>query len=272
MPILAHQVLAARSEEPPRTAFVLHGILGQGQNWRTFCRKVQQSHPSWEFVLVDHRGHGASGPFPPPHTVRACAGDLAALAAHLGKVPEVVLGHSFGGKVALWYAREHGGPALRRVEILDSVPQAAGPDPEVSAVIASVGEIPVPAESRDEIKARLDAKGLSAAIVAWLLTSVAQSPDGWRFVYDLPAIRAMIADYFKDDLIPWLRERRGGAHVRFVRAERSDRWLDPFVAEIQGLPGNVELVTLPNAGHWLQVDNPTGLLALLDETFGVPRP
>ena len=36
-----------------------------------------------------------------PHTVESCAGDLAALCQHIGKEAEVLIAHSFSGKIAL---------------------------------------------------------------------------------------------------------------------------------------------------------------------------
>ena len=78
----------------------LHGILGSGANWRTFARRFVEAKPTWRAVLVDLRKHGASQDFPAPHTLVACADDLRALEKSIGRF-DGVLGHSFGGKVAL---------------------------------------------------------------------------------------------------------------------------------------------------------------------------
>ncbi|MEZ4466088.1 MAG: alpha/beta fold hydrolase [bacterium] len=60
--------------------------------------------------------------------------------------------------------------------------------------------------------------------------------------------------------------RRPGARaVHVVRAGRSDRW---DAATLQRLAASaVDVRVLPDAGHWLHVDDPEGLLALLDPTF-----
>ena len=54
----------------------------------------------WRAVLVDLRMHGASQDFSPPHTLAACVADLRALENSIGPFHGVI-GHSFGGKVAL---------------------------------------------------------------------------------------------------------------------------------------------------------------------------
>ena len=102
----AYSVVKGASATGEHVAFVLHGILGSGRNWRTFARRLAARAPAWTFVLFDLRHHGDSGAPPPPHTLDAVADDLAALAAEVGR-PQVVIGHSFGGKVAACYAGRH---------------------------------------------------------------------------------------------------------------------------------------------------------------------
>jgi pimeloyl-ACP methyl ester carboxylesterase len=53
----------AAAAPPVRTAFLLHGLLGQGRNWRTFARRLvaaaaEAGAPNWRLLLVDLRCHG----------------------------------------------------------------------------------------------------------------------------------------------------------------------------------------------------------------------
>ncbi|XP_020599000.1 protein phosphatase methylesterase 1-like, partial [Phalaenopsis equestris] len=96
------------------TAFILHGLLGSARNWRTFSRnlasELQKSSPlnEWRMVLTDLRNHGRSAGikgFDPPHDMANAARDLANLVkSQEWDWPDVVIGHSLGGKVALEYA------------------------------------------------------------------------------------------------------------------------------------------------------------------------
>nr|GME08454.1 protein ABHD11 [Ipomoea batatas] len=92
------------------TALILHGLLGSGRNWRSFSRSLASSLPSeWRMILVDLRNHGRSaeiGGFEPPHTMENAANDVANLVKSQGwNWPDVVIGHSMGGKVTLQFAQ-----------------------------------------------------------------------------------------------------------------------------------------------------------------------
>ena len=141
-----HHALVASADgaaPPDRWLLVLHGILGSGSNFRSFARRVATACPTWGFVICDLRAHGLSQGARPPHTIDAAAEDLVRLEARLaaeGQMVAGVLGHSFGGKVAIAYAaRRAAGPARRsarmrrrgsrRVATLDRCPKVAGRTP-----------------------------------------------------------------------------------------------------------------------------------------------
>src|SRR5688500_14865900 len=107
------------NESAPRVALVLHGVFGSGSNFRSLMKTLAAERDDWRFVLVDLRLHGRSLEAPPPHSLAACADDLAALTRELALTPAAVIGHSFGGKVALTYA-ERQPPGLRQAWVLDS--------------------------------------------------------------------------------------------------------------------------------------------------------
>lgn len=254
-----------RGAEARRTAFILHGIMGSGRNWRSFASRLAAQHPEWRFVLPDLRAHGDSPPLPPPHTVAACAEDLARLADEL-EVPEVVVGHSFGGKVALACTEGRLQPTLRHVVVLDITPGplTRGLPADIATVLSAVRDAPTPAPSREAIRASLQRHGLSDGLIAWLLTSTRHHDGEWRWKYDLDAIDQLLADYGRLDYWPLLENPP--VPVRFVRAGRSDRWTPTELARFEACP-RVALDVLPDAGHWLHVDDPEGLLALLAPVF-----
>lgn len=246
----------------PRVCWVIHGILGSGRNWRSFARRLADAHPEWRFALPDLRNHGDTGPLAGPHTLSACAADLRAALPE----PEVIVGHSFGGKVALELAR--GGTSARAVWVLDAVPliTRGDRDSDVVRVLEALRGVPMPAADRRDVRAALIASGQPPFLVDWVLTSLRQGPEGWRWVYDLDAVGEMLADYFRTDYGDFLASHQGPPSVRLVRAGRSERWTPEVIGRLRlGSGARVDL--LPNAGHWLHVDDPDGLFALLSPAF-----
>jgi pimeloyl-ACP methyl ester carboxylesterase len=247
-----------------RIVLFAHGILGQGRNWRSFARKLTDRAPDWTAVLVDLRNHGASPALAPPHDLAACAGDLEVVAQEVG-APEIAVGHSFGAKVVLTWARR---ARPRAVWLLDSPPSGGTPGPPSRAddprtVIAHLRGAPVPAPDRDVLKTFLRARGLSESVVAWLLTSARPDADGWRFVYDLDGVEQMLRSYLDTDVWPQLDATPFPVHL--VRGSRSPVWSPPDLARLAALPADGPVdVSVVDAGHWVHVDNPNGVLALLN--------
>lgn len=254
-----------------KLAFVLHGALGSGQNFTRFVQRLAAARPEYRYALVDLRHHGQSAGAPPPNTLAACAADLAALSAALGDEPALVIGHSFGGKVALEFARQGLSSALAQVWVLDSLPGApADPgDSEITRVIAAVRSVPMPAASRRDVTESLvQHSGLSSGLAEWMGTNLKRSADGrYTWVFDVDAIEELMRDYFRVELWPFLEAPRERPELHLVVAERSDRWTPELRARARALPPStrVSYHALPNSGHWVHVDNPDGLLALLRE-------
>lgn len=270
---LPHALVVPEGRHEGRLALVLHGILGNHKNWRTFGRLLSRQLPGWRFALVDLRNHGASHGAAGPHTLAACADDLEHLAAHLGATVEVVIGHSFGGKVALEVARR-AGPGLSTVYVLDASPQKydvlPGADHEVMQVLTALDAVPQPLPKRGDVVQILAEHGMPETIGRWMTTNLRREGDGFVWTFDLRAAQELLADYFATDLwAPLTTSDPTAPQVHLVRAGRSDRWPPDVLAQLDALPhdarGTVHL--LPNAGHWVHVDDPGGLMDLLVRTF-----
>lgn len=280
--LLHHELVGPSSAE--RTAFVLHGALGSGQNFRGFIKKLSERRPDYGFVLVDLRAHGDSNPAPAPHTLDSCSEDLARLAAHVGQTQptwgslDCVIGHSLGGKVALHFARSlqqgslsavvQGTPiTLRSVWALDSNPgtQPAEAAHEISDVMRAVRAVRTPIAARADVVQQIRAQGLSAGLAQWMTTNLRRRDEHYEWAFDLDAIEALLRDYFVQDLWPFVEQPKDAPKIHLVVAERSDRWSAEMRERGQHLSpnSNAALHELPDAGHWVHVDNPNGLLDMM---------
>ncbi len=101
---------------------LIHGILGRKENLSSFAKMIVEGFPSWQVLLVDLRCHGESAALPATraaaaggeHSLHAAAGDVLALLRTLRLFPRVLIGHSFGGKVALSMVQQFGAARLPR--------------------------------------------------------------------------------------------------------------------------------------------------------------
>jgi len=212
-----------------------------------------QADPSQLALLVDLRGHGRSPDFAAPHTLVACAEDLSALAGTLALPVSGIVGHSFGGKVALAYHAQR--PDLQRVVLLDSSPSAR-PDrsgsEETETVLELLARAPARFESRPQFVAHVQREGQSRAIAEWLAMNLSREPDGFRLSRDLALIRALLDDYFARDL--WSVVAQSRARIELVVAGRSKVYGEEDLAKARALGPHVRTHVIPEAGHWVHVD------------------
>jgi len=258
----------------------LHGILGSGPNWRTFAKQVVAAQPEWGAVLVDLRLHGESQEgFAAPHTIATTAGDVQELIATLeaaeggGAARRVrgVLGHSFGGKIALELARQRGGD-LDQLFVVDSTPSArpSGRGSESTQhIVDLLAGLPSEFPDRNAFTAWIEERGVSRPTAMWLAMNVRPIPNTTRFVFrvDVAGIREMLADYFRRDLWEVLEqpaEGRGGKVMQshLIVGGRSSI-VDEADRERAKRCPHTTLDVIEEADHWVHVDAPDTLRTLV---------
>lgn len=82
---------------------ILHGFFASSRNWRSIARQLAANR---RVYALDMRNHGTS-----PHAERmdypAMAADVLAFMDTWGIEKAHLLGHSMGGKIAMWFALHH---------------------------------------------------------------------------------------------------------------------------------------------------------------------
>lgn len=290
-----HEIQLSPEKPPTATAFVLHGLLGSGRNWRTFSRslasELRDRSPSdeWKMVLVDLRNHGNSATIKglrPPHDMSSAAKDLADLVKARGWTwPDVVVGHSMGGKVALDFAEscsrgDYGESAAlpKQLWVLDSVPgevNTDNSDGEVERVLQTLASLPSSLPSRKWVVDHMVSLGFSKSLSDWIGSNLKRDNEHVTWGFDLQAAIDMFNSYRERSYWSLLENPPKGLEISIVQAEQSDRWYPDDVQRLKALSrrgskpdaGKVSLHLLPNSGHWVHVDNPKGLLEIMAPNF-----
>lgn len=94
---LAFEELGSPDNAP---LIIMHGFFASSRNWRQVAEKLAAK---FHVYVLDMRNHGAS-PHHPVMDYPAMAADLSQFMDARGLSTASLLGHSMGGKVAMWFA------------------------------------------------------------------------------------------------------------------------------------------------------------------------
>jgi esterase len=250
----------AKGDGPP--LIILHGFLGSLDNWRTASDRMSSR---FKIISVDLRNHGHS-PHHPAITYPAMAGDIYEFCKQQNIASAHLLGHSMGGKVAMQLATTHP-QRIEKLIVVDIAPKGYPASHEATLVALrnlNLGSF----RSFGEIDAALAPQIRTPSIRQFLMKNLARRPDAgfcWRIDLD-----AILKNYHA------LTKRIVPTHVFpkpacFIRGGRSDYVADEDLPFIKKMFPRAEIVTIPDAGHWVHTDAPEDFLKIVTD-FLCARP
>ena len=225
---------------------ILHGLFGQCDNWTTLAR-AWSNH--FRVVTVDQRNHGQS-PHDEAFSYELMAEDLAETLDALNLESVNLLGHSMGGKTAMFFAQQHP-HRISKLIVADIAPRFYAP--HHGAIIEALKALPL-----ESLKDRNSADGELAKGIPdfgtrqFLLKNLYRNDTGgfsWRF--NLEAISTQISEVGKA-----LPNKAVHLPALFVRGSKSKYITDEDQTEIARQFSNATFATIPNAGHWLHAEQP----------------
>lgn len=231
---------------------ILHGLLGSLDNWQSIARELGRNY---KVYTVDLRNHGKS-PHSDTMNYEAMASDVLALMDKLGLLHAHIIGHSMGGKVAMYFAL-HYPERVDKLVVVDIAPKAysRGHD-QIFKALFSID--PAMIDSRSEADEQIQVYIPEPAVRLFLLKNLARDADGhfyWKM--NLEVIYKNYEAIIEAIASPWPYPKpvlflRGGKSA-YIRAEDELSITDLFAqATIQ---------TIPNAGHWLHAEAPQLFIA-----------
>lgn len=232
-------------EGPPLV--ILHGIFGSGENWLTVSKQFM---PHFEVYLVDQRNHGRS-PHYESFSYDILVEDLHDFSQSQGLEKFYLIGHSMGGKVAMKFAERYP-DKLEKLVVVDIAPRYYSPHhQQIMEGFQSVDLL--------RMKTRTEADEAMARIIPewdvrqFLLKNLYRDDNGnfaWRI--NLPVLEKAV-ETIGEAFSPL---QKVAIPTLFVKGANSKYISDKDVSDINKLFKNSQLVTIENAGHWVQAEQP----------------
>lgn len=248
---LAFEIFGVPTEKPP--LIILHGFFASSRNWRQIAAKLAEKR---QVYVPDMRNHGLSEHHP-VMTYPAMAADVLRLLDQHKLDSIQLLGHSMGGKAAMWFALNYP-DYLDKLVIVDIAPITY--PHSFTALIAALKALPLA-----DISNRKQAENYLAEAIPelsyrqFLLQNLILQENSYRWRVDLD-IFARTADNIIGfpqtlQLRPFLGETLAiaGADSDYVQATPT-----------KALFPNALFAEIADAGHWVHAQQPAAFLATVE--------
>ena len=254
----------ARDDHPALTLVMLHGIYGRGRNWQTVARAVVNQRPEYACWLVDLPYHGDSPAGTHGDSVVGVALDLADWLKVESIAPEAVLGHSYGGKIALALAAQPRETPLQ-VWVIDSTPEVKTPSGTAWAMLDLVRRLPQRFHTRDEAIEALTKGGYALGVAQWMATNLVRDDAGFVWKLDFEAMERLLRDFFTTDLWGVVESPAEGTDIHFLKASESSAISAEAVKRLEAAAGDRVHLHHRQGGHWIHAESPQVVTELLVE-------
>lgn len=238
----------------PQALVILHGVFGSGDNWMTVSKAFDAEYTCY---LLDQRNHGKS-PHADTHNYEGMVADLLQFVKEHQLAPIVLVGHSMGGKVAMFFASQY--PDLvSKLVIVDIAPRAYRMHhmPHIEAMEAIASLQPASRAEADTIMAQY-VKEVDTR--QFLLKNLQRTDEGFVWKINVPVLKRDLTGIGRElpvglsANIPtlWIR----GALSYYIRPEDEARIMESFP--------DSQIVTIADAGHWVQAEQPKAFADVLN--------
>jgi len=254
---------------------IVHGLYGSSDNWAMIAKALGKH---FEVYVIDQRNHGRS-PHSNEHNYDLMREDLYEFAMDHNIENAIFLGHSMGGKTVMHFAATY--PELvNGLVVVDIAPKSYKLSPDLmrhttdhKAILNSIDRIdPNEYGSREDIDRELGKTIESERVRQFLLKNLVRNGgNGYKWKLNIKVLNAKL-----DSVLTGINEKdfekgKGitGFPVLFVKGARSNYILNGDLDLIKTVFPYADMVSIPDAGHWLHVEKPGMLVeAVLENMLG----
>ncbi|MFA5921477.1 MAG: alpha/beta fold hydrolase [Methylococcaceae bacterium] len=235
---------------------ILHGFFASSRNWRQVAEKLAAK---FHVYVPDMRNHGAS-PHHPVMDYPSMAADLLLFMENRGLTTASLLGHSMGGKVAMWFALNHP-DRIDKLIVADIAPVSY--THSFNNLIQALKAL-----SLHEISNRKQAEQLLADAIPelgyrqFLLQNLILKDGAYCWRIDLDIFYQMAPNIIAfpgvEQIVPFTGKTLflAGEDSGYVKAD-----------DVSILFPEATLSVIANAGHWLHVQQPDVIIEQVKKFF-----
>jgi len=240
---------------------ILHGIFGVSDNWVTLGRKLAEE---FSVYILDLRNHGQS-PHSDTFNYVAMMDDIEEFIEDHKLENPVLIGHSMGGKVAMYYALDNPEKVHSLIVVDISMRQYPRRGGHIGMIEAMMNVDFSKVGKREDVDEQLKESIPSKPIRLFVMKNLereGQQTFKWRI--NLKALSENIEHVFEGVEHPGIYDNP----TLFIRGGNSDYISDEDMDKIyRHFPG-ATLETIEGASHWVHAEKPDELCALFSEFTG----
>lgn len=225
---------------------ILHGLFGSADNWQTLAKGFAEKN---KVVLVDMRNHGHS-----PHTDEmnydAMAEDIYELIQEEKLENSILMGHSMGGKAAMFFAQKHEN-LLDKLIVVDMGLKKYPPHHQVifdALLSLDFDQIKTRKEAEEQLKKTITDFGVLQFLLKNIYWTEREKLD---FRFNLHVLYREI-----EEILEAVPPGRVNVNTLFIRGEKSNYILEDDYEKIKEQFPNSKIETIKGAGHWVHAEKP----------------
>ncbi len=236
---------------------ILHGFLGMGDNWKTLGKKI--SEQGYQVHLIDQRNHGRS-PHSSEFNYDILTEDLIAYCVGNKLKDVVLLGHSMGGKTAMFFAVKY--PEIIKKLIIADIGTKYYPLHHQD-ILDGLDTLDFEVlKTRGEVDKALSVYVKDVGVRMFLMKNLFWKEKGVLGLrIHLDALIENVAEI--GVALPDNMEYEN--ETLFLKGAKSNYILDEDELLIKKQFPKAEIKEIPNAGHWLHAENPADFFATIME-------
>lgn len=238
---------------------ILHGLYGCSDNWHSIANQLGETY---HVIVPDLRNHGKS-PHDTEHNYQLMTEDIKELITKLGIEKTNIIGHSMGGKLAMFFALKYP-TLLNKLIIVDISPISSTQltDPNSKTLFHLQLMDALTSLNLEQINTYREADKILAnytdnkRIRTFLLKNLKKVDKRFKWKFNLLSLKENLPNIMQEFNIEDFNESKILTPSLFLRGENSDYLPTKDFKQTKYIFPESKITSIPNAGHWLHAEQP----------------